>query len=218
MQVKHAIFDMDGTLLDSMYVWDNVGRTVLENYGVPVPEDLRQVMRSMTVEDTAQYFCRLGVQDAPKAVEAQINRIPYEKYLYEVQPKPGAVEFLCHLQKLQVPMCIVSSTDEKSIRAAFDRLHLTKLLSFILSTCDFGSGKDKPEIFYEAARRLGGRPEDTTVFEDALYAIHTAKTAGFQVVALEDARAKNEREEIRKQADIYLPDLRSFPWEKEQSL
>lgn len=212
MQVKYAIFDMDGTLLDSMHVWDNVGQTVLRRNGIPVPEGLRRAMRDMTVEDVAKYFKTLGAKCSVEQLMQEINDIPYEKYLYDVQPKPGAAAFLQRLHRQGVPMCIVSSTDAASIRAAFDRLELTGLFAFFLSTNDFGSGKDKPEIFYEAARRLGGKPEETVVFEDALYAIRTAKAAGFPVAALADERAAFEKSEIEKTADVYLPNLCAFPW------
>lgn len=214
MQVKYAIFDMDGTLLDSMHVWDNVGQTVLRRNGIPVPEGLRRAMRDMTVEDVAKYFKTLGAECSVEQLMQEINDIPYEKYLYEVQPKPGAAAFLQRLHRQGVPMCIVSSTDAASIRAAFDRLELTGLFAFFLSTNDFGSGKDRPEIFYEAARRLGGKPEETVVFEDALYAIRTAKAAGFPVAALADERAAFEKSEIEKTADVYLPNLCAFPWEE----
>lgn len=213
MQVKYAIFDMDGTLLDSMHVWENVGQTVLRRCGIAEPAGLRRTMRDMTVEDVAHYFRSLGAERPVEELMQEINDIPYEKYLYEVQPKPGVTEFLHRLHRQGTPMCIVSSTDEASICAAFDRLELTDLFSFLLSTNDFGSGKDKPEIFQEATRRLGGRPEETVVFEDALYSIRTAKAAGFSVVALADAQAEAEKPEIEKIADLYLQDLRSFPWE-----
>ncbi len=218
MQVKYAIFDMDGTLLDSMYVWDHVGQTVLQKHGISMPKELRKRMRNMTTEEVALYFQKLGMTEPVEDIIKEINEVPYERYLHEVQPKPGAVEFLHQLYRQGTPMCIVSSTDTSSIHAAFDRLQLTDLFSFILSANDFGSGKDRPEIFYEAAQRLGGRPEETVVFEDALYSIRTAKTAGFPVVALQDEEARGESEEIRKLADLYLPDLRSFPWEGESQI
>ncbi|MCH3971565.1 MAG: HAD-IA family hydrolase [Oscillospiraceae bacterium] len=218
MQVKYAVFDMDGTLLDSMHVWENVGETVLRRHGVQAPAGLSRRMRDMTVEDAAHYFQTLGVQDSVENLENEINEIPYERYLKEVQPKPGAVAFLQRLHRQGTPMCIVSSTDKKSICAAFDRLGITQLFDFILSTNDFGSGKDRPDIFYEAARRMGGTPAETVVFEDALYAIRTAKKAGFLVTAMEDAEAAPERPEIERLADLYLPDLRCFPWESAADL
>lgn len=215
MQVQYAIFDMDGTLLDSMYVWDTVGETVLRRHGIAAPDGLREAMRDKTVEEVARYFRALGAQASAEQLIREINDVPYEKYLREVQPKPGAEAFLRRLHRQGTPMCVVSSTDAASIRAAFDRLHLTELFDFLLSTSDFGSGKDKPEIFRAAARRLGGKPEETVVFEDALYAVRTAKAAGFPVVALEDRRAAAEKPELERLADVYLPDLRAFPWEED---
>lgn len=207
MQVKYAIFDMDGTLLDSMYVWDEVGSTYLQRQGIAPPEGLRWKLRDMTVGQTAAYFQTLGVRQPLEEIMEAINAIPYAAYRDEVQPKPGAVAYVQALYKQGVPMCIVSSTDARSIRAALERLHLMRYFRFVLSPNDFGTGKDQPEIFYEAARRLGGEPAETVVFEDSLYAIQTAKAAGFPVVAVADERAAKDRHAIERLADCFLPDL-----------
>lgn len=169
-------------------------------------------MRSMTVEQTARWFLQLGADAPLEQLKQEINDIPYERYCSEVQPKPGAAAFLRRLQQQGTHMCVVSSTDESSIRAAFDRLGFTGFFEFFLSPNVFGSGKDQPEIFYEAAKRLGGSVQETVVFEDALYAVRTAKEAGFPVVALADECAGAEEVRLRQLADLYLPDLRCFPW------
>lgn len=213
MQVNYAIFDMDGTLLDSMHVWEDAADTYLKQQGITPPPGLFDKVRELTLPQTAAYFRKLGVQKSIEQIITEARELPYIAYCNTVQPKPGAAELLQTLHQAGVPMCIVSSTDARSIRAVCDRLGWTGYFRFLLSTSDFGSGKDHPEIFYEAARRLGGKPAETVVFEDSLYAVRTAKAAGFPVVGLADELAARDRSAIVQTADLFLPDLRSFPLE-----
>lgn len=201
---KYAIFDMDGTLLDSMWVWENVARLFLLRHGVEAPADVNQRVRSMSVEQAADYFRSLGVRLPAAEIVQGIHRIPAEWYQNEAVLKPKAKAYVERLHRAGTRLCVATATKEGCARTALKRVGLLDYFSFLL-TCDgIGKGKDEPDIYLECARRFGARPQDVVVYEDSLYCIRTAKAAGFPVVGVRDAAARQEEDEIRKLCSVVL--------------
>lgn len=206
--IKAAIFDLDGTLLDSLAIWENAGAIYLEHRGISVEEGLGRKLFPLTIEAAAEY---LKVHYVPQAstreiIEGVLGEIR-DFYLYDVELKPGAAELLEHLKRSGVPMAAATSGDGKLARAALERLGIRKYFEEIYTCTEVGAGKDQPLIYQQAAECLQTDPEDTWVFEDALHAIQTAKAAGFVTVGVSDPFHKNEREEICREADYYLENL-----------
>ena len=206
MRLQAAVFDMDGTLLDSMHIWDNVGPRALRKAGFDPEPDLHEKLKVMTFRDGAQY-CKDRYhmpQTVDEIVEMTLSSVR-EFYHHQVQAKPGVLPFLSLLKMQGVGMYIATNTGRDLAEAGLRHAGLEGYFKGLLTCADVGAGKnDSPEIFLRAMRRLGGNLRNTVVFEDALHAIRTAKAAGFRVCAVYDPSAEAEQEEIQRLADTYV--------------
>ena len=190
--IKGAIFDLDGTLTDSMWIWDTVAIDFMKQHGFPVPPGLREAVKPLSfLQMVAYYQHDLGI---PLSAE-------------EIPLKAHAGEFLQKLREAGVRCGVATASEKYMVEAALTRLGIRDYFEFVLTCTELGSGKDEPAIFEEALRRLGTAKDETVVFEDAVHAIRTAKKAGFRVVALYDDSAAEDAEEIKEIADRYC---RSF--------
>ena len=203
MDKLYAVFDMDGTLVDSMGYWDEVAAEYLRGKGVKdVPELLLQQTATMTMGETLTLFIdRFGLDDTPEQAERELQRIMEGHYRQDIELKPGVADYLAGLARRGVAMAVVSATPERLMELCLTRLGVRRYFRFALSCESVGAGKDRPDVYYAAARRLGAAPEDTAVFEDALSAVQTAKAAGFYVVGVHDAAEGDRWVQITRLAD-----------------
>ena len=210
MRLRGAIFDMDGTLLDSMQVWENAGEDYLRTLGCVPEEGVGELMKSMSLQQAALY-CReryalpLSVEEIMAGVNGRVERF----YRQEARLKPGALDFLRTLSQRGVRMCLATATDLHLVEAALDRCGVRTYFSALFTCTQVGSGKDEPHIYRAALRHLGTGRADTLVFEDALYAARTAKGDGFVTVGVADAYEKNEGE-LERLSDFFLRDFREL--------
>lgn len=209
MRLQSAIFDMDGTLLDSMHVWRDLGPRMLRARGVEPAPDLGERLKSMTARQGAAYCkAEYHLPEAEEEIYAQIVdqiRLFYET---EVEAKPGVKKVLSLLKMEGVWMYVATATDRHLAEEALQHAGIRDYFRGIVTSAETGAGKDvSPEIYERAMRRLRSNKKDTVIFEDALHAIRTAKSAGFRVAAVYDPSAEDDQAEIRSLADYYF---RSF--------
>jgi len=210
MIIEGAIFDLDGTLLDSMCVWENLDVRYLESIGIEPSLDLQEEIRSASLRKAAEVFKHnYNLPATIDEIMDGINKLVEDMYFSIVQPKTGVCEFLEYLRSIGVKMCITTATDRYQVEAALSRCGLMHYFGKIFTCTEVGRGKDSPIIFEEALNFLGTDREKTVVFEDALHAIRTAKKAGLKVAAVEDRSAEKEKIEIYATSDIYLEDFRN---------
>lgn len=203
MNKKYAIFDMDGTLIDSMIYWKRLATEYLERKGVKeIPSDLQERIKPMTMTESAALFVEeFGVDGTPDGVAAEMNAMMDEHYRMDIPLKDGVREYLKDLAEAGVKMCVASATAEPLMRSCLERLGVANYFEFLLSCEEVGAGKNKPDVYFEAAKRLGAEPKNIAVYEDALYAAETAKNATFYVVGVYDASADAHWDEMRALAD-----------------
>ncbi|MCI8623953.1 MAG: HAD family phosphatase [Provencibacterium sp.] len=207
MRIRGAIFDVDGTLLDSMFIWDTIGESYLRSIGYEPKENLNEAFKSMSLYQAACYYqSHYDVTLTTGAIMDGVNALLERYYRYEVLLKPGAAELAAGLQAEGVRLCIATATDRHLVEAALSRLGILPYFSSIFTCTEVGHGKDEPHIFEEALRFLGTKKEETLVLDDAFYAVQTAKKAGFPVAAVYDPYEKDQ-EGLRRLADLYLEDL-----------
>ena len=201
-----AIFDMDGTLLDTMRYWRYTSLEYLLAHQLPVrPEDLARMewtsSRALVKEIAEREGFDMGSwQTMVGELEEFMNR----HYLHDAKRRENVPELLEKLRGMGKPMCVATGAPRQYARNGLSRLGILKYFDFVTDCYEFGMDKSQPEYFEEVARRLGTKSERCVVFEDALYAMKSAKTAGCRVVAIEDSTARLQRDEIRAIADRYI--------------
>ncbi|MCD8222940.1 MAG: HAD family phosphatase [Clostridiales bacterium] len=210
MNKKYAIFDMDGTLIDSMPYWERLASDYLVSKGAgAITPELFERIIPMTMKESAALFIReLGLSGTPESVAREMYEMIENRYRNDIPLKPGVREYLIKLRRDGVRMGVASATAEPLLRLCLGRLGVLDCFEFLLSCEMVGAGKKQPDIYLEAARRLGSLPEETAVFEDAFFAAQTAANAGFYVVGIYDKSSDESWESMKKVANETIQDFR----------
>lgn len=206
MKNTFAIFDMDGTLVDSMGYWNQLADEYLvERHIPPLTPALKEESIALTMLESAQLFIReFGLSGTPEQIAGEINALMEAHYRTDVPLKPGVITCLERMKAAGFQMCVASSTCPELLDICLRRLGVRDYFTFLLSCEEVGVGKNRPDVYLEAARRMGGRPENTVVFEDILVAAATAKKAGFSLGVIYDVNSAAEQEPLKALADCYF--------------
>lgn len=203
-----AIFDCDGTLIDSMGVWRELENSIAIRAGRELTDAERDAIAPMTIPECGVFFHEeLGVFESPEAVVDYIDEFMYDYYAHRAKLRPGARAFLEGLASYGVPMAVASSTPHALLEAAFESAGVRPLLQAIFSVDDVGVSKREPAIFEAARAALGTEKAHTWGFEDSLYAVRTLKSAGFPAYAVYDCDMSGAYEDLCREADACV---RSF--------
>ena len=205
---KLVIFDFDGTIADSMWTWDALGRETLEEKGLSPLLDYESVIRTMSVPDFSRFLAEKypSLSPADELMAQWHNKMVYN-YLNRVGLKEGIVEFLEHLKKSGVTVYLASATRYDVLIQAVKHFGLEKYFDYILTEECVGATKREPKIYLMCAQRAGCNLEDVYLFEDAAHAVKTAKSIGIKVCALSDYSMRAHVDEIKATADMYIDDF-----------
>ena len=183
-----VIFDVDGTLIDSMGVWEEVDRIYLTRHGKPMSEDLQRKLAGLSILQAADYFRNvIGIDDPPEKMLAEWNELAFEQYRHEIQMKPGAAKWLS-----LIAMTALHAQD------------IEHYFRVIMTGEDVVKGKPDPFVYQEAARRLGVNPKNCLVFEDIPEGIQSGLSEGMTVCAVQDDFSDYQIEEKKKLAHYYI--------------
>lgn len=214
--IRGGIFDLDGVLLDSMGIWEDLGARYLRSLHIQPEPGLNEILFAMSMEQGAAYLKEhYPLPQSEAEIGEGIARMLEDYYFYEVPAKPGAAALLNFLAERGIPMAAATSSPRTHVTRALKRLGLLPYLQAVFTTGEVGVSKHEPAIYHLAAERLGTAPAETLVFEDSLYALKTAKTAGFRTVGVLDAHGETDQAGLKKAAEVYLTSLTEFPghWE-----
>ena len=207
--IKFAIFDLDGTLLDSSEMWRTLGERYLKYIGKTPEVGLSEKLNKMTMLESARYLHReYNIPYSSEEILRHITRMTEKYYTEEVRLKDGASKLLAALHSHCVHMSIATAGNERLGMNALMRLGVSDFFEGAVSCSDYGS-KISPDVFLAAADLIYAIPEETIVFEDSLFAVRTAKKAGFATAAVKDISEK-EQDELKKTADFYSENIGDF--------
>lgn len=199
--MKYIIFDLDGTLIDSMPVWRGTGSGFLKNHNFPVPENLIEVVKTQTIWQTAEWFrSELGVPMEAEDIVNEIVASVVEAYRHTIPLKDGAKEYLEKMAQEGVKMCILTASEADYIMPALERLEIREYFDYVLTCTELGVFKDDGKAYLSAMEKMGGTLENTVVFEDAHYAVKGAKSVGFTVYAILDDAVRGHHDVHKIQA------------------
>lgn len=204
MKIDGAIFDLDGTLMDSMFIWDTIGSDYLLSRGITPHENLNETFKNMSLYQAALYYqAEYGLTDSAETIIDGVNRMIEYIYRNQVLAKSGTFTFLEQLKKRHIKMCVATSTDRHLAEITLENNKILSYFDEIFTCGDIGHGKDEPNIFHAAHDFLKTPLESTWIFEDALYAVRTAKASGMPVVGVYDKSEKN-LQSVSSLADIFI--------------
>lgn len=204
---KAFLFDLDGTLVDSMWIWKKIDIEYLGRFGLELPDNLQASIEGMSFSETALYFKeRFSIPDSLEEMKADWNRMAWEKYTQEVPLKPGVRDFLTYYRARGIKMAVATSNSQELAEAVLAAHGLTDFFDTVVTGCEVAHGKPWPDIYLEAAARLGVNAGECLVFEDVVAGIQAGKSAGMKVAAVEDAYSLYQNLQKRELADYYITD------------
>ena len=209
MKISGAIFDMDGTLLDSMYIWNTTATRYITQKGLKAEEGLDATFKNFTLPEAAEYFkMHYGLTESKETIIDEINGMTEDAYRNEVKAKDGLPVLLEYMQSKGIKMCVATVTDRYLAEIALKRAGIRQFFDEIFTCSEIGAGKHEPKIYETALTFLGVPKEEVLVFEDAHYAITTAKNAGFSVVGIFDESYAAKWQETKDLADFAVVSYR----------
>lgn len=205
---KAVIFDLDGTLVDSMWVWRSIDVEYLGQYNVTLPEDLQREIEGMSFSEVAVYFKeRFQMKESLEEIKEIWNTMAHEKYTTEVPLKKGAKELLDYCKENGIRLGIATSNSRHLVESTVKALGISSYFDFIATSCDVQKGKPAPDVYLWTAKNLGVDPSDCLVFEDIVMGIRAGKNAGMTVCAIDDEYSVYQKEEKLALADYYIKDF-----------
>lgn len=211
MKIKAAIFDADGTLLDSMGQWNLVPYRYVKSLGVAADENIAEKLFTMTISEAAEfiideYELSVTVEEAVEGMDAIIR----EFYKNDVKLKDGAGELLEFFKSRGIPMVIGTSTDRDCIEVGLERTGISAYFDRIYTSTEVGKSKEKPDLFIQAMEFMESSPDETIVFEDGLYSLRTAAALGMKTVGIFDEVSLSNQKELKELANLYVDEGESL--------
>ena len=206
-----VLFDLDGTLIDSMWMWHDIDVEYLAGFGIDIPDDLGQAIEGMSYTETAVYFKeRFNIPHTIEEIKATWTKMTRDIYCTRVPAKKGVIRFLKYLKNRGIKTAIGTSNSEELAREVIKAVGLDEYIDALVTACMVSGGKPKPDIYLKAAKDLGVSVEKCLVFEDIPQGIMAGKNAGMKTVAVYDDASKEQTDEKIALAYYYITDMDEF--------
>ncbi|MCD8232413.1 MAG: HAD family phosphatase [Clostridiales bacterium] len=209
--VDAVLFDLDGTLADSMWVWSEIDRDFFRDHEIDFPDYLNREIEGLGFTETAQFFVdNFPLEESVEEIKQLWNDMAIEKYRTKVPLKPGAGEFLTALKERGIKTGIATSNSMLLVDTFLNAAGIGGQIDAVTTACEVSRGKPSPDVYLVTAKKLNVLPERCLVFEDIPMGIRAGKNAGMRVCAVEDEYSAHQREEKRALADEYIEDFREI--------
>lgn len=203
--IKAIIFDLDGSLVDSMWIWKDIDIEYLGRYGYELPENLQACIEGMSFTETAIYIkSRFGIPDTIEQMKTDWNQMAWDKYEKEVLLKAGVDQLLDYCKDTGIKLGIATSNSRELVENIASVHGLKNYFESIITSCDVKKGKPAPDIYLAVAKELGVEPKNCLVFEDIVPGILAGKAAGMKVCGVADAYSVSKENEKKEIADYYI--------------
>ncbi|MBP1890447.1 HAD superfamily hydrolase (TIGR01509 family) [Clostridium moniliforme] len=206
--ITAVIFDLDGTLIDSMWVWDQIDEDYLSKKNIEVPKNLNSEIAHLSFNQVAKYFKkRFNLEDSLDDIKNSWNTMAYYHYSTDIKLKNGVKEFLDFLKSLNIKIGLATSNSMNLLEAALKNNGIYEYFDSITLTDEVSVGKHEPDVYLLAAKKLGVDPKNCLVFEDIIQAVIGAKKAGMKVIAVEDTRSLSDKDKLLEASDEFITDF-----------
>lgn len=203
--IKACFFDMDGTIIDSMWMWRDIDIEFLGNRGIKLPENLQRDIEGLSFTETACFFKeRFSLPESIDEIKRIWNEMAMDKYRHHVPLKPGVSQFLEAMYRRRVRMGIATSNSKELATCCIEALGIGRYFDAVVTGCDVGAGKPSPDVYLKCAGLCGVKPSDCLVFEDIPVGIDAGHNAGMKVCAVYDKYSEDVDELKRHKADYYI--------------
>ena len=204
---KAVIFDLDGTMADSMHVWETVDQMFFDSHNLAFPPAMQQEIEGMSFSETAAYFVRtFSLDETEEELKALWQAQAMEQYREQIKEKPGLLEFLAYLKDQHMKIGIATSNSRDLLNAFLTGRNLSGYIDQAVTSCEVAAGKPAPDVYLKTAELLQVNPSECLVFEDVPMGILAGKNAGMEVCAVEDRFSADQRKKKRELADYYIND------------
>lgn len=203
--IKAAIFDLDGTLVDSMWVWEQIDIDFLKSKGYTPPKDLKDDITHLTFRQTAEYFKdRFNLSDSIDEITDTWNNMAYDFYSSKVKLKEGVIPFFNKLKSLNIKIGLATSNSLPLLEATLKNNGIYHLFDAITVTDEVKKSKENPDVYLLCANKLNVSPKNCVVFEDIIAAVNGAKLAGMKVIGIYDKASEYQKEILTQTCDRYI--------------
>ncbi|MBO4973021.1 MAG: HAD family phosphatase [Clostridia bacterium] len=205
--MKTYLFDFDGTLVDSMSTYGALMLRILDENNIKYGDDILKIITPLGFIDTAKYFIGMGLDMEHSKIVALMKKYAIDAYTYDVQAKANVVETLRELKRRGCSLNVLTASPHDTLDPCLKRIGIYDIFDNVWSCNDFGTNKSDPNIYHEAARRIGVPVSDVLFLDDNLNADRTAKEAGMQVYGVYDPSSDEYTDEIKAVTDGYIYDF-----------